>query len=134
MTGPRHDNLRRALARLAEALARAEAAPQDEVLRDGVIQRFEYSFELGWKALRRHLMEVEALTEAELKHRKDLFRQGERLGLLQDAEAWFALMRARNESSHVYREEVAWQSFEAAQRYLPMGQGLLEAMLRAPGA
>jgi Nucleotidyltransferase substrate binding protein like len=45
-----------ALASLNKALARWEASgQQDEELRDACIQRFEYTFELGWKMLARRL-------------------------------------------------------------------------------
>lgn len=40
------DDLRRAIARLDDALAQ----PENEYLRDAAIQRFEFSFELAWKA------------------------------------------------------------------------------------
>ena len=48
----------RALASLERAITRSVAAPGDEELRDAVIQRFEYSYELSWKMLKRHLEQV----------------------------------------------------------------------------
>jgi nucleotidyltransferase substrate binding protein (TIGR01987 family) len=47
-----------ALASLDRAAIRAQAAPADEDLRDAVIQRFEYTYELAWKMLKRHLEQV----------------------------------------------------------------------------
>jgi Nucleotidyltransferase substrate binding protein like len=47
--------LEKALASLARALQRAQGLPADEELRDACIQRFEYSFELAWKMLKRRL-------------------------------------------------------------------------------
>lgn len=49
----------RAVARLREALAR----PKDEFLRDSVIQRFEFSYELAWKLLKLRL-EAEGINAA----------------------------------------------------------------------
>ncbi len=40
-----------AASRLAEALAR----PKDAFMRDSSIQRFEFTFDLAWKALKVHL-------------------------------------------------------------------------------
>ena len=48
-------NFRKALDSLAKGLARSESNLGDELLRDGVIQRFEYSYELAWKSLKRVL-------------------------------------------------------------------------------
>ena len=47
-----------AVARLREGLARHQAEPQDEQLRDGLIQRFEFTYELSHKMLRRYLQET----------------------------------------------------------------------------
>ncbi len=41
--------LGRAVERLDEACRRHTANPHDALLRDGLIQRFEFCFELGWK-------------------------------------------------------------------------------------
>ena len=49
-------SLRLALASLQRALVRWQATQgQDEELRDACIQRFEYTFELSWKMLKRRL-------------------------------------------------------------------------------
>jgi nucleotidyltransferase substrate binding protein (TIGR01987 family) len=55
------DELKRAISRLKEALA----LPKTDVIRDSVIQRFEFTVELSWKVLQRHLRDSgisEALT------------------------------------------------------------------------
>ena len=52
-------SFRRALDSFDRGLARAEASPGDDELRDGAIQRFECSYELAWKSLKR-VLEVEA--------------------------------------------------------------------------
>ena len=41
--------------RLREGLARCEREPADEQIRDGLIQRFEFTYELSHKMLRRYL-------------------------------------------------------------------------------
>ena len=48
--------LRNALASLQKAVVRWQGSEeQDEELRDACIQRFEYTFELSWKMLKRRL-------------------------------------------------------------------------------
>ena len=52
--------LANAVQRLREGLARCEREPADEQLRDGLIQRFEFTYELSHKMLRRYLRETAA--------------------------------------------------------------------------
>ncbi len=49
-----------AVRRLREGLARYEREPADEQLRDGLIQRFEFTYELSHKMLRRYLKDLAA--------------------------------------------------------------------------
>jgi len=44
--------------RLREGIDRCAREPADEQLRDGLIQRFEFTFELSHKMLRRYLKET----------------------------------------------------------------------------
>ncbi len=50
-------SLRNAVEKLREGLARHSSEPADEQIRDGLIQRFEFTYELCHKALRRYLAE-----------------------------------------------------------------------------
>src|SRR5213075_2770220 len=50
--------LSRAVARLDEGLARHQQSPNDEQLRDGLIQRFEFTYEVCHKLLKRYLESV----------------------------------------------------------------------------
>ena len=53
--------------------------PADDIVRDAVIQRFEYTFELAWKNLKRVLEEEYGRRELTIR---DMFREGAALGLL----------------------------------------------------
>lgn len=48
-------SLSKAIASLAKALQAAKLRPKDEFVRDASIQRFEYTYELCIKSLRRQL-------------------------------------------------------------------------------
>lgn len=78
-----------------------EFMPEKIVLRDGVIQRFEFTFELSWKMLKRYLEEF-GLEKVDGLNNRDLFRVGFEQGLLDDPEAWFHYLKMRNQSSHIY--------------------------------
>ena len=76
-------SFRNAIAQLARGLDEARAEPGREVVRDGVIQRFEYTYELSHKFLRRFLEETEPTPE-DLKALSfpALIRLGSERGLL----------------------------------------------------
>jgi len=114
-----------AVARLAEALAKP---PLNDLERDGCIQRFEYTYELAWKMMRRHLLVIGA-GDAELLGRRELFREAARRGILDDPEPWFDFQKARNITSHNYDESKAALSYAAAKLFLPHAQRLLEKLI-----
>src|SRR6266478_4385219 len=87
-----------AVRRLREGLARYERDPTDEQIRDGLIQRFEFTYELSHKMLRRYLKETAASPdEIERMPFADLIRTANAQGLLRgDWPTWprFREMRA----------------------------------------
>lgn len=93
-----------------------DSTPEKIVLRDGVIQRFEFSFELSWKMLKRYLEEY-GLEKVDGLNNRELFRIGFEQGLLDDPEAWFHYLKMRNQSSHIYDESKAGQVFCAARKF-----------------
>lgn len=106
--------LEKAVASLTRALARAEQAPADEELRDACIQRFEYTFELSWKMLKRQLeQELPNASEVDGFSYRHLIRVGAERGLVQDVEAWFDYRERRNITAHTYDGEKAAKVFEA---------------------
>lgn len=107
------DPLEKALGSLKRALKR----PKDEYIRDSVIQRFEYTYELSWKMLKRLLIEMEGTEIINPLSRKDLFRMaGEKL-IIDDVESWFEFHKARNKTSHIYEESVADNTYETAKKF-----------------
>jgi len=74
----------------------------DDVIRDATIQRFEYTYELAWKILKRYLKN-EALVD-ETAPIKTLYREAVRKGLIDKVESWFAYHDARNLTTHIYDE------------------------------
>jgi nucleotidyltransferase substrate binding protein (TIGR01987 family) len=101
--------------------------PERTVLRDGVIQRFELTFELSWKMLKRYL-EQYGLERPDRLSNRDLFRVGFEQELIDDPEKWFLYLRMRNLTSHTYDEAKATEVFQATQRFLPDVKHLLERL------
>ncbi|MBK8230998.1 MAG: nucleotidyltransferase substrate binding protein [Candidatus Eisenbacteria bacterium] len=114
-------SLRRAVASLDEALA----LERDAIVRDEVVQRFELTYELCWKFIRRSLADSDGSEAIESLARRDLFRLAARRGLIGDAEPWFDYHRARNESSHTYDERKADEVAQQAERFAGDARALL---------
>jgi nucleotidyltransferase substrate binding protein (TIGR01987 family) len=98
--------LEKALATLKEAWVEYNKDLSNTFVRDAVIQRFEYTFELSHKILRRFLSETEA-SRAEISEMlfNELIRLGCKRGLLlNDLETWDKYRKFRNLTSHNYDE------------------------------
>lgn len=106
-------NFKRALTSLEKALA----LPKDDIVRDSVVKRFEYSYELAWKLLQRALEEDLGSTAVDGLPRRELFRIGAEKQIIADVVPWFEYHRLRNLSSHTYNEEIAEEMYKAAGRF-----------------
>jgi nucleotidyltransferase substrate binding protein (TIGR01987 family) len=126
--------LEKAINSLNRALVRAVAALGDEELRDACIQRFEYTFELCWKMLKRQLeLELPNPTEVDGYSYRQLFRISGERGLVQDVEAWFDYRERRNITSHTYDEEKAAKVFEALPAFTKHAEELLASLKESSG-
>lgn len=92
-------DFQKTVTRLEEACAQ----PESSFLRDLVIQRFEFCWELAWKMLKLRLafLGIEALSP------RDVIRQSLQAGLIQDGNAWTEAQLQRNMTSHTYDETLA---------------------------
>jgi nucleotidyltransferase substrate binding protein (TIGR01987 family) len=115
------------LAKAVDSLRDALAQPKNPYTRDATIQRFEYTFELSWKLLRRYLA-AEAGVEA--FNLKELFREAGRQGIVANVEAWFGYLKGRNLTSHTYNEKTAEETYRLAKAFLPDAQALLDELRR----
>ena len=121
--------LKRVLAALDSGIVRALAAPEDDMLRDACIQRFEFTWELAQKLLRRKLEEIEA-SSAGLDQMafKELIRLAAERGLVNDPLAWFAFREQRNRTVHTYDETQAKAVFSALPAFAVAARRLLEEL------
>ena len=122
--------LEKALITLKRGIDRAIAAPNDEELRDAVIQRFEYSYELCWRMLKRQLeQEVANPAIIDTLSFRQLIREGAERGIIDHVENWFEYRRQRNITSHVYDQEKAKSVFQTALNFYPEAIVLLQRLL-----
>jgi nucleotidyltransferase substrate binding protein (TIGR01987 family) len=73
--------------------------------RAGIIQAFEYSFELVWKIMKKLLHE----RGREANSPREVFRVAFLEGFIDDLDIWFDFLKKRNLVSHTYEEEEANQ-------------------------
>ncbi|MGG7153206.1 nucleotidyltransferase substrate binding protein [Clostridium neonatale] len=99
----------KALIRLSESIDESKNNSKSSTLKDGVIQRFEFCYEICWKLIKYYL-ESEGIQEA--KSPKSTFREGFKIGIIKDGEVWIDMLNDRNLTSHVYDEEVAFDIYE----------------------
>jgi nucleotidyltransferase substrate binding protein (TIGR01987 family) len=76
---------------------------------DGLLQRFEYTFELAWKVMQDYLLET---GYKGLKGPRNVIKQMGQDDLLNPF-VWEEIMQTRNRLSHIYDEEVSRDLFES---------------------
>ena len=96
-----------------------------EVIKAGVIQNFEFCYELCWKFIKRWLMINISPDIADGVTRRELFRLGVENRLIESIEDWMKFHVARNKTSYIYDEEIADRVFDAAKEFLPYAKFLL---------
>lgn len=125
--------LERAIAQLEESLdfANSELAQSDPRLyrqfRAAAIQAFEFTYELSFRMLRRHI-ELTADNPAQVDEMAftDVTREAFRRDLVQsELEAWLDYRRNRGTTSHTYDEEKAQEVFDAVSAFLRDARYLL---------
>lgn len=110
----RYNNYIRALD-LLEAAVRIDKPSDLEI--EGMIQRFEHTFELAWKTLKDFL---EDRGFAEIVGSKEAIRLAFANGIITDGEIWMDMIRSRNLSTHIYDSNKALQiANDIRSLYLP---------------
>jgi nucleotidyltransferase substrate binding protein (TIGR01987 family) len=123
---PSQDRLALALSQFERALARLKQVlerPEDDVVRDAIIQRFEFTFEMAWKAMYRLLRQRGVdVSESAFEVIPAAFKHA----IISDAAGWGDLRRFRNLTSHTYDEKIA---IEVAAFVRAESIGLFDALL-----
>ncbi len=109
----------RAIGRLKVALQE----PKDEFIRDSAIQRFEFTFELGWKTLKCFLEEQDP--SLMIRFPGDCYRVAFRKGFIENEPLWIEMIEKRNKTSHTYNELIAESVYASLHGFLGLYEGLL---------
>ena len=98
----RFQNYEKAFHRLSRAINIVKATPDDDLLQSGLVQTYEYTFELAWKTLKDYL-ELEGFL---LRSPRETIRQGFQSGYITNAEDWLQALSDRNLTVHIYDDEI----------------------------
>ena len=112
----RFSNYRKALQKLNKAIeviklklgddenTKDEKTAIYEMLKEGLIQRFEYTHELAWNVMKDY---AEYQGNNNIKGSRDATREAFKMGLIGDADDWMDMLKSRNDTSHTYNSDTA---------------------------
>ena len=93
-------NFKKAFIQLKSAINKFDKL--DDLAKEGMVQRFEYTYELAWKTIKDF---IESKGEAE-KYQKDVLKKAFQLDIIDDGEIWLEMLSKRNLMAHTYNETI----------------------------
>lgn len=96
----RFENFKAAFFKFSQAVENSDNL--DELSKEGLIQRFEYTFELAWKTIKDYL---ESKGEI-VKFPREVLKKAFQTEIINDGELWLQMLEKRNLMSHIYDEHV----------------------------
>lgn len=103
------NDLENSLERLCEVLHEKKSI----IIRDATIQRFEFTFELYWKVLKKVL----AYEGEESSTPRDTITKAYQYKILNNENTWIEMMDSRNKTSHLYDENTAELIYNKISQY-----------------
>lgn len=103
----RKTDVSNATRRLIEAVKQ----PESDILRDAVIQRFEFSFELVWKTLKLYLERQGHECGGPRPTLKKAFTEG-LISTTEEGDNWLQMLEDRNLTTHAYDQELAIRIYQ----------------------
>ena len=119
----RFSNYQKALQRLKDNIEYfstflAENTTPADILKQGLIQSFEFTHELAWNVMKDYAVYQ---GNSEIKGSIDAVRYSAQVGLISDGFGWMEMIQSRNSSSHTYNEDTANEITEhIISKYFPL--------------
>ena len=123
--------LANAIARLDEGWAAYDRDRSQTLIRDGLIQRFEFTYEISHKILKRYLEKSSPNPEEyDSISFQDLIRTANERGLLLgDWSRWKLYREMRSRTSHTYHEDIALEVVKGIPAFLAEARYLCDQMM-----
>lgn len=102
----RKEDLKNAANKLEEALHKEVS----ELEIDGILHRFEFTFELAWKIMKDCLEEQGIV--GKIGSPREMIKEAFSIGLIENGEEWLNMITSRNELSHLYDEETSREIYD----------------------
>jgi len=119
----RFNHFSKALGQLSRFIEKGDL---NELEKQGLIQVFEYTYELAWNTIKDYF---EDQGETNIHGSRDALRLAFRRGLIADGETWMDMIRSRSLTSHTYNEDIAEKiATDITNRYFPEFMGLQSKM------
>lgn len=120
-------NFRNASGKFSDAVARREEFYREgfgDIYLDLVVKRFEFTFEMSWKAIKRYLNFI----GIDCPSPRGCFKEGFVQKVIADEAVWLDMIEQRNLTSHVYDESEVVEILEKIEQYRLAFQDLLEIL------
>lgn len=107
----------------------AQTSPVQNTLIAGVIQNFEFVYEIGIKMIKR-VIELESASPNEVDETnfREVMRVAAEKGLIADVESWFKYRKMRNITAHTYDHEKAQQVYRGTLDFIIDARDLLQRL------
>lgn len=102
----RKEDLNKATTRLEEALKEE----MTDLAIDGVLHRFEFTFELAWKTMKDYL-EYQGIIQ-KIGSPREVIKEAFSAGIINNGEIWIKMMLSRNSLSYLYDEETSREIYD----------------------
>ena len=96
----RFQNFEKAFLQLESAVVELQSLSDLE--KEGLVQRFEYTFKLAWKTIKNFLESQ----NVEAKFPREAIKKGFQYEIIEDGEIWMDMLEKRNLMAHTYDEEI----------------------------
>ena len=100
----RFSNFNKAFLKLSQAVTQAKEEKLSELETEGLIQRFEYTYELAWKTLQDYIKDIGI---SDVNGPSKVLQEALKMELITNSTGWGQLKKSREKTSHTYDPETA---------------------------
>jgi nucleotidyltransferase substrate binding protein (TIGR01987 family) len=121
----RFQNFNKAFQQLSEAVSSVDILSVLE--KEGMVQRFEYTFELAWKTLKDFL----DAKNVDARYPREVIKKAFEYDIIEDGETWLEMLEQRNLMAHTYSEEIFTKAVQMiCGKYYPAIEQVYEFLIK----